>query len=143
VIAEKKLDGKNDCERRNKHQGKCQRHQPYIAAPSKNCTAAVRAAFAEKPATQREETEQQHHDVCNPYRHGLTERKDVIKNDHDEHDNGEKETGSPRHAVAKTCGKLQKPRAGDETHCCENEPRHDHKQSGHLTTKFSRGFAAV
>lgn len=68
-LPEKNLSGS---QRHNKHDSKHQRHQPYAAAPPKNCTAAVRPPLAEKPATQSEETEPQHHDVSNPYRHRLT-----------------------------------------------------------------------
>src|SRR5262245_3671651 len=111
MLAEKNLNGNNNCEGYNNHHGKCQRHQPYAPAPPKKSTAAGRASVAEKPATKGEKTEQQHYDVSNPYRHRLTQREHVIKNDHCEHDNGENETGSPRHAVAtNTRGKLHKPR---------------------------------
>ena len=81
MITEKNLSRNNDRERYHKHHCKCQRHQPYAAGPPKNCTAAVCAAPAEKPATQNNETEQQHHAVSNPYRHGLAEDEQVIKND--------------------------------------------------------------
>src|SRR6478736_9733047 len=68
--------------------------------------------------------------MANPYGHGLAEDEHMIKNDGDQHNAGEKETELPRHGVAeKTCGELQKPRVGNETHCNENELWDDHTRS--------------
>jgi hypothetical protein len=48
--------------------------------------------------------------MSNPYRHPLTYREHMIKNDKDKHNAGEKETESPRHAVAKKrCRDLHNP----------------------------------
>src|SRR5262249_5836520 len=127
MFSEKDLSWKNDRERHNNHHGKRERDQPYPASPSKTRTAAVHAARAEKPATQNDENEQQHHSVYNPYRHGLVEREHVIKNDKYERNAGEKETGLPPHCVAKKpCSKLHKRRIGNQTHCYESEPWEDH-----------------
>src|SRR4029077_20780545 len=105
-------------------------------------TAAVCAAPAEKPATQNYQTEQQHHAVSNPYRHGLAEDQHMLKNDKDQHDGREKKTGLPRHAVAKkTFSELQKPSIGNETHSDKNEPWDDHKRSS-LETEISHGRAS-
>jgi len=71
--------------------------------------------------------------MSNPYRHGLAEGEQMITNDKDQHNCGEKETGLPRYAVAKkTCGELQKRRVGDETHCNENDPWDNHTQDWDL-----------
>jgi len=110
VFAEKNLNRKNDRERHNTHRSKRDRDQPYAAAPPKNGTAAIQGARPEKPATQNDENEEQHHGLYNPYSDGLVEREHVIKNDKYEHNDGEKETGLPLHPVAKkTCGDLHKP----------------------------------
>ena len=95
VFAEKNLNRNNDRERHNNHHCKRQSHQPYAAGPAKNCTAAVYAAHAEKPATQNYETKQQRHAVSNFYRHGLAEDDHMIQNDSDQHDTREKETELP------------------------------------------------
>src|SRR5207247_10311226 len=138
VFTEEDLSWKNDRERHNNHHSKRERNQPYTAAPPKKGTAAVHAARAEKPATQNDENEQQHHDVYSPYRDGLVEREHVIKNDKYEHNDGEEKTGHPRRLVAKkTCGDLHKPRIGDQTHRYENEQWDDHKRSSYNETKLS------
>src|SRR6476660_7007728 len=41
------------------------------------------------------------HAVSHPYCHGFAEDEHMIKNDKDQHNSGEKETGPPRNAVAK------------------------------------------
>jgi hypothetical protein len=129
MIAEKNLSRKNDRERHNNHHCKRQRHQPYAAGPSKNCTAAICATPPEKPATQNYKTEQEHRAVSNPYRYGLAEGEHMIKNDKDQHNAREKKTGLPQDAVAKKTGsELQKSRVGNENHCHKNEPWNDHKR---------------
>lgn len=52
VVGEKNLNRHNDRERYNKYHCKHQRHQPQATGPPKDCTLAVRAAPAEKPATE-------------------------------------------------------------------------------------------
>jgi hypothetical protein len=110
MFAKKNLDLENDRDRHSNHHSKRDRDQPYAAAPPKDGTAAIHAAYAEKPTTQNEENEEQHYRVNNPYSHRLVECEHVIKNDKYEHNDGEKETGLPRYLVAKkTCGDLHKP----------------------------------
>ena len=117
MFAEKDLSWKNDRERHNSHHSKSERHQPYPASPTQEdyrCGSC--RARAEKPATQNDENEQQHHGAYNPYRHGLIEREHMIKNKKGEHNDGKKGTGLPRHCVAKkTSGELHKPGAGART----------------------------
>src|SRR6516162_3742167 len=85
LFAEKNLNQNNDYECHNNYHCKCQCHQPQATGPPKKCTAAISAAAAEKPATQKYETDQQHRAVSNPYRHGLTDNEDMINNDGDQH----------------------------------------------------------
>jgi hypothetical protein len=138
VFTEKDLSWKSDREHHNNHDSKRQCNQPYAAAPSNKGTVAVHATRAEKPATQNEENEQQHHDMCHSYRGGPGECEHVIKKEKYEHNGGEKKTGLPRHLVAKkTCGELHEPRIGDQTHRYENQPWDDHKQGNSNETEMS------
>src|SRR5262249_27121609 len=60
------------------------------------------------------------------------------KNDDDQHNTSEMETGLPQDAVAKNaCSDLQKPGVRDETHGDESKPGHDHKRSGRNQTETS------
>src|SRR5215469_8566132 len=62
----------------------------------------------------------------------------MTKNDKNQHNTCEMETGLPRYAVAKnTCSELQKSCVGDESYSNENKPWDDHKRSGRNQTEIS------
>jgi hypothetical protein len=127
VLAEKNLSWKDNCERHNNHHTDGQSYQSNAAAPPEECTGTVRAATAKKPATQNDETKEQQYAVSNPYRAGLANVEHVHKNEKQEHNNREEETGLPGNPVAKNpSGKLHKTSVNGKTDCYENEPWNNH-----------------